>query len=138
MEPSQYNLHAPETAGDKSASHVAELPLTGAANQIEWDERIRRNVMVEFDRVAKALLLTAETRTGRRQRNAQLALTILSDKRADVLANDRAGYYIQAWRESDGKVRQMITEDPRYALIRESRVAPWFSMDDPHSGEADR
>jgi hypothetical protein len=130
MEPSRSAPQATEIWEDEGGfSPMAELPLIGTVNQIEWAERIRCNVFIEFDRVAKALVLTAEKRTGQRQRNAQLALAILLDKRNDVMAKDRAGYFILGWQELEGKVRQMITEDPRYAVIRASRLAPWFSMD---------
>jgi len=112
-----------------ASCQAAQLALTGTANQIEWAEQIRRSVILEFDRVARALRATAETRTGQGQKIAQLALEILSDKRVAVLANERAGYFIRDWQESDGKVRLLITQDPRYAAIRASRVAPWFSMD---------
>jgi hypothetical protein len=137
MEPSISTSQATEIWENEGGfSRMAELPLIGTVNQIEWAERIRRNVLIEFDRVAKVLVLIAENRTGQRQRNALLALAILLDKRIDVMAKDRAGYFIHRWQELEGKVRQMITEDPRYAVIRSSHLAPWFSMDP--KPEADR
>jgi hypothetical protein len=100
----------------------AALPLTGTVNQIEWAGRIRSSVIAEFERVAKALSETASHRAGDKRSGAELALAILADKRVEVMANDRAGYFIREWQESDGKVRQMITRDPRYEAIRASRL----------------
>lgn len=100
----------------------ADLPLTGTVNQIEWAGRIRFSVIAEFERVAKALSEAAGNRAGDGRRNAELALAILADKRDEVMANDRAGYFIREWQESDAKVRQMITRDPRYEAIRASRL----------------
>jgi uncharacterized membrane protein len=101
----------------------ADLPLTGTINQIEWAGRIRANVIAEFERVAKALSEAAAHRAGDTGTNARLALVILADKRDEVMANDRAGYFIHEWQESDAKVRQMITRDPRYEALRVSRLA---------------
>ena len=101
----------------------ADLPLTGTVNQIEWAERIRTSVIAEFERVAKALSEAAGHRAANTETNARLALAILADKRDEVMANDRAGYFIREWQESDAKVRQMITSDPRYEAIRVSRRA---------------
>src|SRR5688572_23334010 len=92
----------------------ADLPLTGTVHQIEWAGRIRSGVMAEFKRVAEALSEAAGHRAGDKGTNARLALAILVDKRVEVMANDRAGYFIREWQESDAKVRQMITRDPRY------------------------
>ena len=41
-------------------------------------------------------------------------IAILEDKRAEVMANDRAGYFIHDWQELRGQVRELIAEDPRY------------------------
>ena len=100
----------------------ADLPLTGTVNQIEWAGRIRSSVVGEFERVAKALSEAAGHRAGDKAANARLALAILADKRVEVMANERAGYFIREWQESDAKVRQMITRDPRYEAIRASRL----------------
>ena len=99
-----------------------DLPLTGTVNQIEWAGRIRCSVIAEFERVAKALSEAAGHRAGDKGSNARLALAILAEKRVEVMANDRAGYFIREWQQSDAKVRLMITKDPRYEAIRASRL----------------
>jgi hypothetical protein len=49
-------------------------------------------------------------------------IAILQEKRAEVMANDQAGYFIHGWQETSGRVRQMIMEDGRYAAIRARRA----------------
>ncbi len=51
------------------------------------------------------------------------AIAILEDKRAEVMAQDQAGYFIREWQELRDQVRQMITQDSRYQAIRANRVA---------------
>ena len=54
-------------------------------------------------------------------------ISILEDKRAEVMATRRAGYFIKVWQEITDQVRQMIFHDARYQTIksaRESRQSP--------------
>ena len=51
------------------------------------------------------------------------AIAILEEKRAEVMAQDEAGYFIREWQELRDQVRQMITQDSRYQAIRANRVA---------------
>jgi hypothetical protein len=99
------------------------LKMTGTINQIDWAEQIRVQVNAEFDRVAKALESAASMRADPDQADVQAMIAILEDKRAEVMANDRAGYFIHDWQELRGQVREMITEDPRYGTIKASRAA---------------
>jgi hypothetical protein len=91
--------------------------MTGTANQIDWATKIRAQVAAEFDRVAKAL----ESAPGA-QMDTQAVIEILESKRKEVLANDRAGYFIQEWQELRDQVRQLIVQDPRYQAIKAGRV----------------
>jgi hypothetical protein len=82
--------------------------MTGTPNQISWAELIKVRIGDEFDRVSSVLI----------ERCRPDIVTILEDKRREVLANDRAGYFIQTWSELNGQVRRMIMEDPRYNAPR--------------------
>jgi hypothetical protein len=45
-------------------------------------------------------------------------IAILEDKRAEVMANQKAGYFIHDWQELRDQVRQLIKSDPRYKAIK--------------------
>ena len=65
--------------------------MTGTASQIQWAEQIRPRVDAEFNRVASAFQ-SAASRQNPLVRDETLAvISILEEKRAEVLANDRAG-----------------------------------------------
>jgi ABC-type amino acid transport substrate-binding protein len=83
--------------------------MTGTANQIDWATQIRVQVDAEFDRVAAALRSAAG--------DNRAVIEILESKRADVMANDRAGYLIKEWQELRDQVRQLIVKDPRYKKL---------------------
>ncbi len=96
--------------------------MTGTPNQIEMAELIRASAGAEFDRVAKAFREVARTQGEAGRSDTEAILAILDEKRMAVMANDRAGYFIQTWRELSDQVRQMIGEDPRYRAIQAKRV----------------
>jgi hypothetical protein len=91
---------------------------TGTVNQIEWAERIRTQVNVEFDRVASALEAAARRQLEPDRSNTRAMIAILEDKRAEVMANQKAGYFIHDWQELRDQVRQLIKSDPRYKAIK--------------------
>jgi hypothetical protein len=97
--------------------------MTGTVVQIEWAEQIRVRVDSEFDRVARALQSAAgkQRESGRMETHAVIA--ILEEKRAEVMANDRAGYFILEWQELRDQVRQLIARDSRYQALRARRAA---------------
>ena len=107
--------------------------MTGTINQVDWAEQIKTQVNAEFDRVAKALELASSKRGGQDREDIQLMSTILEDKRAEVMANDRAGYFIHDWQELRGQVRELIAEDPRYRSIKASRAARQQSTPPPEN-----
>ena len=95
--------------------------MTGTASQIEWAEQIRPRVDAEFQRVAGAFRVAASHQGEREQLDTMAVIAILEEKRAEVMANDRAGYFIRDWQELTDQVRQMIAADSRYQAIRANR-----------------
>ena len=85
--------------------------MTGTPNQIQLATLIKTKIVADFDRVEKALRESART-------DIAALIAILNEKRAEVLAKDRAGEFIRDWQELNGKVAQLITKDPRYQAIR--------------------
>ncbi len=86
------------------------LLLTGTPNQISWAELIRVQINEEFDRVSKAL--APHGRPG--------ILALLEEKRGEVMANARAGYFIKEWGELNGQVARLVTTDPRFQALRQA------------------
>ena len=102
---------------------TAEKQMLGTANQVDWAKRIKRQVSAEFDRVKNALESAISGQAEPKRRKTLTAIAILEDKRAEVLAQDQAGYFIREWQELRDQVRQMITQDSRYQAIRANQVA---------------
>jgi aerobic-type carbon monoxide dehydrogenase small subunit (CoxS/CutS family) len=99
------------------ADEIAES--SGTANQVEWARLIKALVAAEFERVAAAFREVAGNQDGCRRARTEAVLVILEEKRATVLKNDQAGYFIREWQEIGDQVRQMIFRDERYrAIIR--------------------
>lgn len=108
------------------------IELVGTINQIEWAERIRTQVNAEFDRVANALAQAADKQSKADRANTQLMIAILEEKRLEVMANPKAGYFIHDWQELGGQVRQMIMNDDRYKAIKAGEfLAGAVIPDDP-------
>jgi len=93
---------------------VMATALTGTANQIEWGEQIKARVGKEFDRVANAMRSAARKQEDLDRTDTLGLVAILEEKRLEVMANDRAGYFIHDWQEL---VRHMVVTDPRYAKV---------------------
>jgi hypothetical protein len=93
--------------------------LTGSVDQIEWAERIRTQVDGEFDRVSRALQAVALKQPEKGRLATFAIMLILEEKRGEVLANERAGYFIHDWQELRDQVRKLIMNDPRYKAIKE-------------------
>ncbi len=92
--------------------------MTGTANQVDWAEQIKVRVSAEFDRVARALASAANRQTKQDRMDTLAVIAILEDKRAEVMRNAQAGYFIHDWQELNDQVRQMIIQDSRYKTIK--------------------
>ena len=106
-----------------NANAIEAVPLTGTANQIEWATDIRNKVNLEFDRVARALASVREGQSELRRTATVHILGILAEIRAEVMANERAGYYIHDWQERGSQVRTMLLRDVRYLAVVSERHA---------------
>lgn len=104
-------------------SIAAKTILVGTPNQIEWAEQIKGRVHKEFDRVGMILKEVAEKQAGGDQTDTLNLVAILEEKRQDVMANDRAGYFIHDWQELRYQVREIIVKDPRYGKIMARQAA---------------
>jgi hypothetical protein len=100
--------------------------LTGTPSQIEWAIEILPRVAAEFDRVAAAFEARACLQAGQTQSDTRAVIAILLRKRSEVLANSRAGYFIQEWRELSDQVRRLIANDPGYRAIQANRIRNSF------------
>ena len=92
--------------------------LNGDAHEIEWALRIRTQVNAEFDRVARVLERTAKQRSGQKRLDTYGMIAILEEKRAEVMSNPDAGYFIRDWQELQDQVRKMMINDARYQAIK--------------------
>jgi hypothetical protein len=97
--------------------------MTGTESQIEWAERIKPLVNAEFGRVAAAFQTVACNQEEQDRTDTRAIIAILEEKRAEVMANDRAGYFIHDWQELKDQVRLMIANDSRYQTIKANREA---------------
>jgi hypothetical protein len=102
---------------------MSEPSLTGTESQVEWAERIRLRVNAEFDRVAAAFLSIAGKQDDDKRADTEAIMAILEDKRAEVMGNQKAGYFIHDWQYINDQVRLMIFHDPRYKAIQNNRAA---------------
>jgi hypothetical protein len=100
------------------------IVLTGTVNQIEWAERIRLQVDAEFDRVARVLKAAANKQSRQRRIDTFAMVAILEEKRLEVLANPKAGYFIRDWQELSDQVRQLILQDARSEFTGVPSLAP--------------
>ena len=114
---------APRFAFARGGLVAAEKKIIGTANQVDWAERIKRQVSAEFDRVSKALESAANKQAGQKRMETLSVIAILEEKWAEVMSKDHAGYFIREWQELRDQVRQMITQDSRYQTIRANRTA---------------
>ena len=99
------------------------ISMSGTANQVEWAERIKRQVNDEFDRVARSFRSVAGKQSDAARADTDAIIAILEEKRAAVMRGEQAGYFIHDWQEISGQVRQMIFQDARYQAIKSNRPA---------------
>lgn len=96
--------------------------LRGTVSQVEWAVRIKQLVNDEFDRVAAALLAIAARQKSQQRSDTDAIISILEEKRAEVMRREQAGYFIHDWQEIGDQVRQMIFHDARYQAIKSVRL----------------
>ena len=106
---------------DDGGAYAPARTLHGTVSQVEWADRIKLRVGAEFDRVAAAFHTVAQTQNPAMRAFTKDVLLILEDKRAEVMRNEAAGYFIHDWQDINDQVRQMIFSDPRYQVIKSGR-----------------
>ena len=104
-----------------AVSDPTESEMTGTENQILWARQIRTRVDAEFDRVAAVLRVAAGRQSSHNRINTEAMIGILEEKRAEVMANPKAGYFIHDWQELHDQVRRMLVNDERYAALKSGR-----------------
>jgi len=117
------NESGPREGQATAAPLAADSAMSGSVAQVEWAERIKRQVNVEFDRVAGAFRGFARRQDDARRADTEAVLGILEEKRAEVMGKQQAAYFIHDWQEIGDQVRQMIFRDPRYQAIKSNREA---------------
>ena len=105
-----------------SSARTGEHQMIGTVNQIAWAVQIKAKVDAEFDRVRKVLESVATKKSPNDRTDLQAIIRILEDKRAEVMGNEQAGYFIQNWQELRDQVRQLIMGDPRYKAIKANQA----------------
>ena len=96
--------------------------MTGTPSQIEWAVRIKEMVGDEFDRVGQSFRNVALKQSGTKRIQTEEILSILDEKRDEVMSRTQAGYFIHDWNEISDQVRRMIGQDSRFGLIKSSRL----------------
>jgi hypothetical protein len=109
-------------------STASAAPLSGTASQVEWAERIKRQVNAEFDRVAASFRSVASKQGEGKRADTECIITILEDKRAEVMSRKQAGYFIHDWQEISDQVRRMIFLDARYQAIKNNPAVPTTTL----------
>lgn len=97
--------------------------MTGTPNQLQLAEQIMPLVDAEFARVASAFRAAAVSQPDAGRNETEAILAILEEKRAEVMANSKAGYFITEWRELSDQVRRLIAADSRYQTLKAGRDA---------------
>jgi hypothetical protein len=63
---------------------------------------------------------TATHRSGQKRLDTYGMIAILEEKRAEVMSNQDAAYFIHDWQELQDRVRKMMNQDARYQAIKAS------------------
>ena len=109
------------------AARFTKPGMIGTLNQIAWAVQIKSRVQAEFDRVRRVLEYALTKQSAEDVADIQAIIQILEDKRAEVMENEQAGYFIHDWQELRDQVSRMIVEDPRYKAIKASQTARFES-----------
>lgn len=106
-----------------AAARIAEHGMIGTLNQIAWAVQIKSQVEAEFNRVRKVLEYALTKQSPEDAADIGAIIRILEDKRAEVMKNEQAGYFIHEWQELRDRVSRMIVGDSRYKAIKASQTA---------------
>jgi hypothetical protein len=110
-----------ESEGGLFEESSGQCEMRGTVNQIAWAKQIRVQVEAEFERVANALAALAVRQSSASRRDTFTLIAILYEKRAEVMAQPDAGYFIHDWQELRDQVRRLIMADARYKSIKPAR-----------------
>lgn len=110
-----------------SAPRMAAGRMIGTPNQIACAVQIKSQVEAEFDRVRQVLEYAATKQSPDNAADIHAIIRILEDKRAEVMENELAGYFIHDWQDLRDQVSLMVIRDPRYEAIKASQVARFGS-----------
>jgi hypothetical protein len=105
------------------ASRLPARQMIGTPNEIAWAIQIKSQVEAEFDRVRNILEYAAAKRPPESVTDIQAIIRILEDKRAEVMENEQAEYFIHDWRHPADLVSRLVIRDPRYEAIKASQKA---------------
>ena len=106
-----------------SAPRMTDHRMIGTLNQIAWAVQIKSRVDAEFDRVRRVLEYAMTKQSLEDATDIEAIIRILEDKRAEVMENEQAGYFIHEWQEMRDHVSRMIVGDPRYNAIKAGQTA---------------
>jgi len=107
-----------DNEGGAAAASEQANRMSGTVNQVEWAQKIKRQVSAEFDRVAALLRTVALRQEGEMHDQTESVIAILEEKRAGVMARNKSGYFIHDWQEITDQVRILLIKDPRYQEIK--------------------
>jgi hypothetical protein len=125
-----YDVEAWEDEGGAAPLSMCASVASGSGtpNQVEWAERIKRHVLADFDRVARSFRTIAERQAPEKRANTEAIIAILEDKRAAIMREEQAGYFVREWQEIGDQVRQLILHDPRYQSLKSSLPVNDFAI----------
>ena len=114
-------MEGPIAAWDGEGGSASRRPtghMIGTPIQIAWAIQIKSQVEAEFDRVREVLEHAAARRSPENVTDIQAIIRILEDKRAEVMENEQAGYFIHDWHDPKDLVSRLVIGDPRYGEIK--------------------
>ena len=120
-------MEDPISAWEGEGGSSAGMPaghMIGTLSQIAWAIQIKSQLEAEFDRVREALEYAAAKRSPEDVTDIKAIMRILEDKRAEVMENEQAGYFIHDWQNPKDLVSRLVVGDPRYEEIKARQMKP--------------
>jgi len=90
-----------------SPARSAASGMTGTVHQIASAEQIKTQVTEEFDRVRAALVSAVNKQPEQSRKDTEAMIAILEHQRAEVMANEQAGYFVHDWQELRGQIARV-------------------------------